>query len=142
MDTNSNNVIFYILIVDDSADDQFFLKKAIKKIIPQAIVESLYDGADALAYLEKCTDLPNLIFLDLNMNRVSGQTTMQRIRKNETLQKVPVIILTTSRNESEKKTLLDLGANEFYTKPYHNQELLRIVEEVKNKWLEGVLNKA
>lgn len=139
MDTNSNNIIFYILIVDDSTDDQFFLKKAIKKIIPQAIVESLYDGSEALEYLEECTDLPNLIFLDLNMNKVSGQTTMKRIRKNETLQKVPVIILTTSKNDSERQTLLTLGANEFYTKPYNTRDLFLIVEEVRNKWLEAVL---
>lgn len=139
MDTNLNNVIFYILIVDDSADDHFFLKKAIKKVIPEAIVESLYDGQEALEYLENCTDLPNLIFLDLNMNRVSGQTTMKRIRKNQTLQKVPVIILTTSNNNSEKQALLELGANEFYTKPFDSKDLIPIVEEVRHKWLEAVL---
>jgi DNA-binding response OmpR family regulator len=139
MDTNLNNVISYILIVDDDTDDHFFLKKAIHKVIPHAIVESLYDGSEALAYLEKCTDLPNLIFLDLNMIKVSGQATIKRIRNNETLSKVPVIILTTSKNEAERKKLMEMGANDFYTKPIHANELVAIVEDVKSKWLEGVL---
>jgi CheY-like chemotaxis protein len=139
MNPDLNQVISYILIVDDDNDDHFFLKKAISKVIPYAIVESLYDGSEALEYLKVCTDLPNVIFLDLNMTKLSGQTTIQMIRKNETLKKVPVIILTTSRNESERELLMKMGANGFYSKPHDTRDLVGIVEDVKNKWLEAVL---
>lgn len=125
----------YILVVDDDQDDQFFLRRAISQVIPQAIVESLFDGAEAMAYLEKCTTLPNLIFLDLNMVKLSGQVTMGLIRENLYLNNVPVVILTTSKNEEEKDELLKMGANDFYTKPVNNKDLLKIVSEVKEKWL-------
>jgi DNA-binding response OmpR family regulator len=121
--------------VDDDKDDQYFLRQAISEVVPQAIVESLYDGSEALTYLDKCTALPNLIFLDLNMAKLSGKSTISVIRKNESLSSVPVIILTTSKNEKEKSELLELGANEFYSKPDHPKELAKIVEEVKNKYL-------
>jgi CheY-like chemotaxis protein len=134
MEPNSNHGL-YILVVDDDHDDQFFLRRAISQIIPQAIIESLYDGSEAMAYLDRCAALPHLIFLDLNMIKLSGKVTMSLIRQNASLNKVPVVILTTSKNESEKEELLRLGANDFYTKPYDTKDLMRIVTEVKSKWL-------
>lgn len=136
MNPNLNNVVFYILVVDDDHDDQYLIRRAINEVIPQAIVESLYDGSEALAYLEKCTSLPNLILLDLNMARISGQDTIRIIRQNESLKKVPVAILTTSRNESEKEELLKLGADAFFTKPHTSRELLDIIRQLKNKYLQ------
>jgi two-component system response regulator len=136
MNPNLNNVVFYILVVDDDHDDQYLIRKAITQEIPQAIVESLYDGSEALAYLEKCVSFPNLILLDLNMTKISGKDTMRIIRQNEHLSKVPVVVLTTSRNEKEKQELLALGASGFYTKPQTSAELTTIIREVKEKWLE------
>ena len=136
MNPNLNNVVFYILVVDDDQDDQYFIRRAINEVIPQAIVESLYDGSEALAYLEKCTALPNLILLDLNMAKISGKDTMRIIRQNESLSKVPVVVLTTSRNAGERDELLRMGASAFYTKPHSSSELLSIMREVKEKWLE------
>jgi len=136
MNFNLNNITYYILIIDDDTDDHFFLKKAISKVIPHAIVKSLYDGEDALEYLENSTELPNLIFLDLNMTRISGNKTMKLIRKNPALNKIPVVILTTSSSESEKQELLNSGANDFYSKPYHTEDLVYIVEEIREKWLD------
>jgi CheY-like chemotaxis protein len=135
-----NNVVFYILVVDDDHDDQYFIRKAITQEIPQAIVESLYDGSEALAYLEKCTSLPNLIFLDLNMAKISGKDTMRIIRNNDHLSKVPVVVLTTSRNEKERSELLALGASAFYTKPHSSHDLSAIMREVKEKYLEIFVN--
>ena len=133
---NLNNVVFYVLVVDDDQDDQYFIRKAINHVIPQAIVESLYDGDEALAYLKRCSALPNLIILDLNMTRLSGKETMRIIRKNESLSHVPVVVLTTSKNEEERKELLGLGASAFYTKPHHARDLEGIMREVAEKWLE------
>jgi two-component system response regulator len=135
MNPNLNNVVFYILVVDDDHDDQYLIRKAITAEIPQAIVESLYDGSEALTYLEKCISFPNLILLDLNMTKISGRDTMRIIRQNESLSKVPVVVLTTSRNEKEKQELMSLGASAFYTKPQTAAELAAIIREVKEKWL-------
>ena len=136
MNPNLNNVVFYILVVDDDHDDQYLIRKAITEEIPQAIVESLYDGSEALAYLEKCKSYPNLVILDLNMTKISGKDTMRIIRQNEALSKVPVVVLTTSRNKKEREELLALGASGFYTKPHNSAELSSIIRELKEKWLE------
>ncbi|MES2681415.1 MAG: response regulator [Bacteroidota bacterium] len=136
MDTDSNNIFYYVLIVDDDKDDHLFLRQAIAEVIPQAIVESLYDGSEALNYLDNCTALPNLIFLDLNMSRISGRSTISVIRKNESLRSVPVVILTTSKSDTERVELMELGANEFYSKPDHPRELVNIVQKVSAKYLD------
>jgi CheY-like chemotaxis protein len=135
MNTDLNNVTFYILIVDDDTDDHFFLRKAINKIIPQAIVESVYDGDEALQYLNTCKAMPNLIFLDLNMRKLSGRETMKIIRENENLRNVPVVVLTTSRNEKERKEMLAMGAVGFYSKPHQALDLVNIVSDVIQKFL-------
>jgi DNA-binding response OmpR family regulator len=69
------------------------------------------------------------------MVKLSGKVTMGIIRKNANLNKVPVIILTTSKNAAEKDELLSMGANDFYTKPFETRDLLKIVSEVKSRWL-------
>lgn len=135
MDPYLNLISYYILIVDDERDDHFFLRKAISDVIPQAIIESLYDGAEALEYLENCVAMPNLIFMDLNMHKVSGRDAIIAIRKNPALSNVPIVVLTTSRREDEKTDVLKCGANEFYSKPYNPKDLKAIVTDVRDKWL-------
>lgn len=135
MDLNLNNIMYYILIVDDDSDDHYFLRTALNKVIPQALIESVYDGEEALAYLDSCTFMPNVIFLDLNMAKISGRDTMKIIKQNEVLNKVPVVIFTTSRDEDEKAELLKLGAAAFYSKPNQLDDLVQLVTDVKSKYL-------
>jgi len=135
MDLNLNNIIYYILIVDDDSDDHYFLRTALNKVIPQALIESVYDGEEALEYLNNCTFMPNLIFLDLNMAKISGRDTIKIIKQNEVLNKVPVVIFTTSKDEDEKAEMLQLGAAGFYSKPSQIEDLIAVVEDVKEKYL-------
>jgi two-component system response regulator len=135
METVLNTLLSPILIVDDDKDDQFFLKQAINDVLPAALVESLYDGAEAIDYLIKCLVPPDLIFLDLNMCRISGRETLNYIKKHVRFKKIPVIILTTSKSDIEKKELIQMGASEFYSKPGQLTDLVNIVKEVQKKWL-------
>ena len=135
MDLNLNNIIYYILIVDDDSDDHYFLRTALNKVIPQALIESVYDGEEALQYLDSCTFMPNVIFLDLNMAKISGRDTIKIIKQNEVLSKVPVVIFTTSKDEDEKAEMLKLGASGFYSKPSQIEDLIAVVEDVKEKYL-------
>jgi len=135
MDLNLNNIIYYILIVDDDSDDHYFLRTALNRVVPQALIESVYDGEEALEYLNSCTFMPNVIFLDLNMAKISGRETIKIIKKNEILSKVPVVIFTTSKDEDEKAEMLALGAAGFYSKPNQIEDLISVVEDVKDKYL-------
>lgn len=135
MEPNLNIIFYYILIVDDEKNDHFFIRRSIDHLIPQAIVESLYDGSEALEYLDNCTAMPNLIILDLKMRRISGRETVGIIRKNEALAKVPVVIFTNSNEHQEKEELLAMGADAFYTKPADMSGLNLIIEEMRDRWL-------
>ncbi len=130
-----NSITFYILIVDDNESDHFFLRRAINKIVPQAIIESFYNGTEALNFLDTCTSMPSIIFMDLNMPRLTGIEAVKVIRKNESLAKTPVIILTSSASPSKRVEALNTGANDFYTKPLDPGGLFEIVENVANRWL-------
>ncbi len=129
------NISNYILIVDDDADDHYILRRAINKVIPQVIIESVYDGSEAITYLKRCDCLPDLIFLDLNMPMLTGKETIKQIRANTTLKNVPIAVLSTTRSEAEQQECLALGANEFFSKPYFNKQLFEIIEQVRDKWL-------
>jgi len=123
------------LIVDDDSDDHLFLKLAMAQVMPGVRVKSCFDGSDALDFLAKSTVVPSLVFMDLNMRRVSGRAATASIRLNEKYRNLPVIILTGAVNAAYKNELLKLGASDFYTKPSSINELTQIVLKVKNNWL-------
>jgi CheY-like chemotaxis protein len=124
-----------ILIVDDDKDDHFFLTRAIKEVVPNAEIQSFYDGTEVMQYLYNRERIPDLIFLDLNMGKLNGRSTVALIKQDEFFFKIPVVILTTSSNLSDRLDLTELGADDFYTKPVGDTELKRIVEKVRNRWL-------
>lgn len=123
------------MIVDDDKDDQFFLTKAIQEIVPEAHVRSFFDGAEVMEYLYKHEESPDLIFLDLNMQKLNGRSTVSLIKRDEFFYRIPVIVLTTSCNLNDRLDVTELGADDFYTKPICQNELKKIVEKVKNRWL-------
>lgn len=124
-----------ILIVDDDKDDQFFLTRAIKEVVPLANVQAFIDGTEVMEYLYARQGVPDLIFLDINMQKMNGRSTIALIKQDEFFFKIPVIILTTSSSLNDRLDLTQLGADDFYTKPIAAVELKTIVEKVKNKWL-------
>jgi CheY-like chemotaxis protein len=124
-----------VLIVDDDEDDRYFLKNAISQLIPDLNVVCATDGCEAVTYLHSEKELPQLVFLDLNMTKMSGRETLMLIRNSLRMAKLPVIILTTSHNKTERSELMELGADAYYTKPFHQSDLLRIVSEIRNMWL-------
>jgi CheY-like chemotaxis protein len=131
-----------ILVVDDDKDDHTFLEMAIREVIPNVAIKSLYDGSEVKDFLLKKNEfekeiqkLPDVIFLDLNMTKIGGRETTYLLKKDEDLKSIPVVILTTASNPEEKQELLRLGANDFYTKPVELSDLVRIVRSVSDRWL-------
>jgi CheY-like chemotaxis protein len=109
-----------ILYVDDDADDREFFVDAIKTISPFADIVLAENGVQALDYLDKTLNasasLPSLIVLDINMPLLDGKETFQRIRKDQRLQNVPVVIFTSSFKPADKELFNNQGI-EFITKP-------------------------
>ncbi len=126
--------VSYILIVDHDKIDYHFLRPAIAKIIPDAIIESLYDELETVSYIDRHIARPNLIFLELTKSKISGENTIVRIKKNQDLAGVPVIILSTASNDVEKSELLALGADAFYAVADNEEVLNNMLREIKQNY--------
>jgi CheY-like chemotaxis protein len=81
-----------LMIVDDDKDDRFFFCSAIRKNNPSYECIEAENGADALKQLRTTKQLPDFIFLDLNMPKMDGRECLKELKKDETLKKIPVII--------------------------------------------------
>ena len=105
-----------LMIVDDDKDDRFFFRSAVRKNNPSYDCIEATNGADALQQLRNAEQLPDFIFLDLNMPKMDGRECLKELKKDKTLKKIPVIIYSTSDYKLDKKVTKEMGANYFLTK--------------------------
>lgn len=110
------------------AEDEVALNKALSKILERNnyTVDSVYDGEEALSYLS--SDLYDLLLLDIMMPKLDGIEVLKSIRKNK--KTVPVIMLTAKSQREDKIEGLDLGADDYVTKPFDTEELLARIRAV------------
>lgn len=117
-----------ILYVDDDPDDRFIFEEAVKAIDERLICSTVSDGTEALTYLE--SHKPDVVFLDINMPLMNGKTCLQRIRANARTSSLPVYILTTSDDPSEKSLCKQIGASDFFMKPDSYRQLKQLLRSV------------
>ena len=109
-----------ILFADDDAEDRFILQDAMDALHETDMLLFANNGEEAWQVLRKNFDhniSPCLIILDLNMPKLNGVQTLERIKRDERFNKIPVIIYSTSINPLEKEKCLKLGAHSYVTKP-------------------------
>jgi CheY-like chemotaxis protein len=132
-----------ILLVEDNPDDEeltFLAFKASK--VSNAIVVAR-DGAQALDYLfgtgeytgRDLTIMPTLILLDLNLPKIDGFEVLSRIRSDSRTRRLPVIIMTTSREHDEVIKAYDKGCNSFVNKPVEYSQFREAVNQLGLYWL-------
>jgi CheY-like chemotaxis protein len=120
-----------IALADDDADDQFLFQLALKEASGEAALETYNNGARLMeALVQPEAVLPNVIFLDMNMPRKNGLQCLQEIRRHESLQHIPVVVLTTSINQTEIKKVYEYGANLYFRKPSDFSNLVALIEQV------------
>ena len=124
-----------IIIVDDDHDDQEFLKFAISEVIPESKIISFFNGSDVVAYISDGKHKPHVIFMDLNLPKLDGETATVTIRKNSNYINVPIIVLSTCTDPAKMEDLKRVGANEYYCKPHSIALYVDIVKEVNTKWI-------
>ncbi len=128
-----------ILLVEDNPDDIMITKRAFKKGKIKNELHVVRSGEEALNFLYKKGEyknvpIPGLIFLDLNLPGVSGYEILEKIKENDKLRRIPVIILTVSDHEEDVIKTYDLGANSFITKPVSFKNFIEVVTAITDYW--------
>ena len=120
---------YKFIVADDDADDFLILKDALEEIAPEVEVAHLDSCVKLVAMMDQ-SDLPDLIFLDLNMPVFSGRDCMKQIRIHHQWKDVPVIIYSTSNAEQDVKSCLEDGADLYIVKPNSFQALLSLIRKL------------
>lgn len=135
-----------LLLVEDSEDDYEATTRAFKKANLHNPVVWCQSGQDALDFLRKegkhqnnTNDSPGLVLLDLNMPGMDGRKTLQLIKNDANLKKIPVIILTTSSDERDVDACYRMGANTYVQKPVSFEGLIEAIRRLKEYWFEIAL---
>jgi len=137
-----------ILLVEDNPDDELLTLRALKKNGVAGKVVVAHDGVEALDYLFSTGShagrdtgvMPQLILLDLKLPRIDGLEVLRRLRADERTRLLPVVILTSSKEQQDMVDGYGLGANSYVRKPVDFEQFVSAVEQLKLYWL--VLNEA
>jgi two-component system response regulator len=124
-----------ILLVEDSQDDAELTIRAITTNNITNRIELAKDGVAALEYLNGDRPLPRLILLDLKLPRMNGLEVLKAIRTNPRTQMLPVVVLTSSREEPDIVTAYKLGVNSYIVKPVEFEAFVKAVTDAGLYWL-------
>ncbi|WKZ34205.1 MAG: response regulator [Anaerolineales bacterium] len=135
-----------ILLVEDNPDDEALTVRALKKNNIGNNLVVVRDGAEALDFLfgtgahatREFQNLPQVVLLDLNLPKVGGLEVLRRIRETESTRLLPVVILTSSKEEQDLIMGYSLGANSYVRKPVDFIQFVEAVRQLGLYWL--VLN--
>ena len=132
----STKVVPTILVVDDNPGDIELVRIAFEMTDMPVRMDWVTDGHEAMRRLERTVDgvgdLPELILLDLNMPRANGFEVLRFLRDQGLTARVPVIVLSTSRQAEDRRRCLELGAREFRTKPELIRDLVDMVRSLQS----------
>jgi CheY-like chemotaxis protein len=129
-----------ILLADDDPDDRLLIREALEEShLPQTLT-CVEDGEELLDYLRGRPDqpAPRLILLDLNMPRKDGREALREIKGDPKLQRIPVVVLTTSESEDDIQRTYELGASSFIVKPRNFETVVALMQTLTQYWFDTV----
>lgn len=129
-----------ILLVEDNPADVRLTREALTTARGQSTLHVVQDGEEALAYLRQTgryrdATQPDLVLLDLNLPRKDGREVLAETKADPELRHIPVVILTTSRAETDILRSYQLHANCYVTKPIDLDDFTEVVKAVEDFWL-------
>ncbi len=135
-----------ILMADDDADDRLLAKDALTECRLANDLHFVENGEELLEYLKrrgKYASLadaprPGLILLDLNMPKKDGREALKEIKADPELRRIPVVVLTTSKADTDIGRIYELGANSFISKPVSFDSLVEVMKILGRYWFEIV----
>lgn len=130
-----------ILLIDDSIEDADLIIRVIKQENPTTRIKVIHDGAEALSYLfdngfsANSIHLPKVIFLDVKLPRLSGPQILSKLREAELTSTIPVVIMTSSSQQTDIDECYKLGANSYLVKPIDFPSFQRVILSSTRYWL-------
>ena len=125
-----------ILLVEDNDEDLELTLRALRHHRVTNRIHVVRDGAEALAFFRShLTQLPKIVLLDLKLPKVSGIEVLEAIRADERTRALPVVVLTSSREELDVTRCYALGVNSYIVKPVDFDAFVKAVAEVGLYWL-------
>ena len=126
-----------VLVVEDNEDEQRIVRRALLRDGLEGRVQFVNSGEAALDYLDRERPrLPKLILLDLRLSGIDGHEVLRRIRADESLRTIPVVIVSSSVSESDISQCYRLGANSFVPKRYDRGAPGEYVVQTAHYWLD------
>jgi CheY-like chemotaxis protein len=135
-----------LLLAEDDDDDYLLIREALRDSLISNDLVRVSDGEELLAYLRRPgatagrgSDVdPALILLDLNMPKMDGRTALKQIKSDPALCHIPVIVLTTSKQEEDVFRSYQTGVNAFMQKPGSFNDLVGALRSFENYWFQIV----
>lgn len=132
-----------VLLVEDSPGDVRLTQEAFRDAQAFINLHVAFDGVDAMEFLKRegahrHVPRPDFILLDLNLPRMDGREVLAQIKKSDSLRMIPVVILTTSEDESDIVKSYELQANCYLKKPVQFEAFEKLVKSINDFWLTTV----
>ncbi len=139
---NSPNII-EILLVEDTLEDLELTRRALQKANLGNHIQIARDGAEALEFIfcegphaaRHIEDSPKLILLDLKLPKVDGLEVLQRLKGDPRTKHIPIVVLTSSKEQSDIIKSYELGVNSYIVKPVDFESFMKAVQELGMYWL-------
>jgi len=123
-----------ILLLEDDLIDVLTIQRAMRQLAISNPLIVKGNGIEGLEYLNSCKGLPGLIFLDINMPKMNGIEFLNELKKNPLFRSIPVIILTTSKDQEDMLSTFNFGISGYMVKPVDYLKFQEMVDIIKKYW--------
>jgi CheY-like chemotaxis protein len=135
-----------VVMAEDDSDDRLLVKDALADCDWQADLRFVENGEDLMDYLLRrgkyseasAAPRPGLILLDLNMPRKDGREVLRELKADADLRRIPIVVLTTSKADTDIASIYELGANSFISKPVQYDALVKLMKILGLYWFNTV----
>lgn len=133
-----------VLVVEDNPDHALLVKLALARVDPNLDIRVCSDGREAVDLLSRAApsedralrSVPDLVLLDLSMPRLDGFGVLEWVGQEAALERMPVIVLTSSSSPMDEARAMDLGASGFFTTPANLEDLGEMIRTIVMQWLD------